>query len=305
MELIAEIVSVGTELLMGQVANTDAQFVASRLAPLGYRVLYQVTVGDNRERLTEVVRIAFSRADIVIFTGGLGPTDDDLTKETGAAALGHTLAPIPAEVERLSAHFAARGREMTPNNLKQAWFPEDAVILPNPNGTAPGCVMAAGGKAAILLPGPPRELMPMFADYALPWLAARSGEKLFSREMRIFGMGESDVTYRLRDIIEGQTNPTVAPYVKTCEVTLRVTALCKTAAEGEALLAPMTEQIQTRLGDVVYSLEGRSLPETCAALLTARGETLDVAESCTGGMLASAFVDVPGCSGFFVEGCVT
>ncbi len=303
--LIAEIISVGTELLMGQIVNTDAQFVASRIAPLGYRVLYQVTVGDNRERLTQAVHTAIERADVVILTGGLGPTDDDLTKETVAAALGLTLVPMPAEVERLTAFFAARGRTMAPNNLKQAWFPEDATILPNPNGTAPGCVMTAGDKAAILLPGPPRELEPMFSDYALPWLAARSGSQLFSRELRIFGMGESDATYRLRDIIESQTNPTVAPYAKTCEVTLHVTALCESEAEGEKLLAPMVERICERLGDVVYSLDGRSLPQTCAALLTARGATLAVAESCTGGMIASSLVDVPGCSSFFVEGCVT
>ena len=308
---------------MGQVANTDAQFVASRLAPLGYRVLYQVTVGDNVERLKEVVRIAFSRADVVVFTGGLGPTDDDLTKETVSAALGLTVVPIPAEVARLTARFAARGYAMMPNNLKQACFPESAVILPNDHGTAPGCILAdaAGEKFAILLPGPPRELCPMFENYAVPWLAARTNSVLLSRELRIFGMGESEVTYRIRDILERQSNPTVAPYVKLCEVTLRVTALAKTAAEAERLLAPVVSEIRARLSDLVYSDCGRSLPETCAALLAAgagesegEGEgtgagkkvkTLAVAESCTGGMVVSALVDVPGCSRFLLEGCVT
>ena len=303
--MVAEIVSVGTELLMGQVVNTDAQFIASRIAPLGYQVFYHITVGDNPVRLTEVVRTAISRADVVIFTGGLGPTDDDLTKETVAAALGLTVVPIPAEVEHLTRYFTEKGRTMAPNNIKQACFPESAVILPNPNGTAPGCIMESDGKLAILLPGPPRELIPMFTNHALPYLEKRSGMRLYSREMRIFGMGESDVTYRIRDIISNQTNPTVAPYAKTGELTLRITAKCDTDAEGEALVAPMLREITSRIGDVVYSVDGEPLPALAARLLTERGLTLAVAESLTGGMVASALVDIPGASAFLLEGAVT
>ncbi|MCE5188205.1 MAG: competence/damage-inducible protein A [Eubacteriales bacterium] len=302
--MIAEIVSVGTELLMGQVVNTDAQFIAQGLAPLGFQVYYHTTVGDNVKRLTAVVHQAVERSDVVVFTGGLGPTDDDLTKETVAAALGLTVEPIPEEVERLTQHFASRGYEFTPNNLKQASFPKSALILPNAFGTAPGCIMTAENKTAILLPGPPRELFPMFQNHVMPYLERLSGNKLYSRELRIFGKGESSVTYELRDIIENQTNPTVAPYVKTGEVTLRVTALCQNDAEGEALARPMIAAILERLGDVVYSTVGESLPETCARMLTDDRQTLAVAESCTGGLLASELVAIPGCSKFLLEGCV-
>lgn len=303
--MIAEIVSVGTELLMGQIVNTDAQFIASHLAPLGYRALYQVTVGDNPARLAGVVQSALARADVLLFTGGLGPTDDDLTKETVAQALGLEMAVVPEEEARLRAYFASRGKEMTPNNLKQARFPTGSIILPNPNGTAPGCIMEADGKAAILMPGPPRELYPMFRDHVLPYLEKRSGVRLHSRELRIFGMGESELTYRLRDLIAAQTNPTIAPYVKTSEVTLRVTAQCQDDAEGERLVAPVIDAILARLGSIVYSTNGESLPALCVRLLLRQGATLAVAESCTGGMLASSIVDIPGCSACFLEGAVT
>ena len=303
--MIAEIVSVGTELLMGQIVNTDAQFIARHLAPLGYQAFYQVTVGDNPARLTGVVQSALARADVVLFTGGLGPTDDDLTKETVAQALGLEMAVVPEEEARLRAYFASRGKEMTPNNLKQARFPAGSIILPNPNGTAPGCIMEADGKAAILMPGPPRELYPMFRDHVLPYLEKRSGVRLHSKELRIFGMGESELTYRLRDLIAAQTNPTIAPYVKTSEVTLRVTAQCQDDAEGERLVVPVIDAILARLGSIVYSTNGESLPALCVRLLLRQGATLAVAESCTGGMLASSIVDIPGCSACFVEGAVT
>ena len=303
--MIAEIVSVGTELLMGQVVNTDAQFIAQRLAPLGFQVFYHTTVGDNVKRLTAVVHQAVERSDVVVFTGGLGPTDDDLTKETVASALGLTVELIPEEAERLKRHFETRGYDFTPNNLKQASFPKNARILPNAFGTAPGCIMTAEDKTAILLPGPPRELFPMFQNHVMPYLEKLSGNKLYSRELRIFGKGESTVTYELRDIIEKQTNPTVAPYVKTGEVSLRVTALCQNEQEGEALARPMIGEIVARLGDIVYSTAGESLPETCARMLTDDRQTLAVAESCTGGLIASELVAIPGCSDFLLEGCVT
>ena len=303
--MIAEIVSVGTELLMGQVVNTDAQFIAQRLAPLGFQVFYHTTVGDNVKRLTAVVHQAVERSDVVVFTGGLGPTDDDLTKETVASALGLTVEPIPEEVERLKKHFETRGYDFTPNNLKQASFPKSAYILPNAFGTAPGCIMTAENKTAILLPGPPRELFPMFQNHVMPYLERLSGNKLYSRELRIFGKGESTLTYELRDIIENQTNPTVAPYVKTGEVSLRVTALCQTLEEGEALARPMIDEIVSRVGDIVYSTIGESLPETCARMLLDENKTLAVAESCTGGLVASEFVAIPGCSSFLLEGCIT
>ena len=303
--MIAEIVSVGTELLMGQICNTDAEYIAKGLAPLGFTVYYHTTVGDNARRLTETARLALQRADVVLFTGGLGPTDDDITKETVASVMGLPLVPIPAEVERLERFFRDKGRGVTPNNYKQARFPKNAVILDNPNGTAPGCIMERDGKTAILLPGPPRELCPMFDNHVMPYLEALSGAKLVSRQLRIFGMGESEVCHRLSDIIESQTNPTLAPYVLTGEVTLRATALAANEEEGLALLRPMIAEIRSRLGDHLYSENGESLPALCARLLTERGQTLALAESCTGGTLAALLTDIPGSSRYLLEACVT
>ena len=303
--MIAEIVSVGTELLMGQVANTDAQHIAKHLAPLGYICYYQDTVGDNVERLTEVVRTALDRSDIVFFTGGLGPTDDDLTKETVAAALGLTCVPIPEEVEKIKYYFESRGREMTPNNVKQGYFPENAIILKNDYGTAPGCIMEANGKAAVLLPGPPRELFPMFDNEVIPYLEKRSNTHLYSKELKFFGIGESQLTYDIRELIENQTNPTIASYVKTGECMLRLTAKCESNEEGEALIRPIEEKIKAIDGYYMFSDKGESLAEVCYRLLKEKGKTLAVAESCTGGLVTSSLVDLPGCSDFLLEGLVT
>ena len=303
--MIAELICVGTELLMGQVLNTNAQFIAQELAPSGIDMYHQLVVGDNPKRLTEAVDTALSRADVVLLSGGLGPTDDDLTKETVAKAMGKELVLFDDEWEKLVAWFTSRGRTIAPNNKKQAMFPRDAIILENPNGTAPGCIMEADGKAAILMPGPPRELRPMFKNLVLPYLLEKSGHRLYSREVRIFGMGESDVAYRLDDLFKNQTNPTIAPYAKTGEVTLRVTARCRDEIEGEALVTPMIETIKATLGDVVYDTNGRALAEVCHHALIEAGKTLAVSESCTGGRLADAFINYPGSSAYFVEGDVT
>lgn len=303
--MIAELICVGTELLMGQVLNTDAQYIAQSLAPSGIDLYRQIVVGDNPKRLTEAVHTALSRADAVILSGGLGPTDDDLTKETVAAALGKELVLFPEEWDRIVAYFTSKGRKAAPNNKKQAMFPKDAIILPNPNGTAPGCIMEADGKCAILLPGPPRELFPMVRDYVMPYLLEKSGHRLYSREVRIFGIGESDVAYRLDRLLKNQTNPTIAPYAKTGEVTLRVTARCRDDAEGEALVSPVLDAIRAELGDCVYDTNGRELAKVCHDALIESGKTLAVAESCTGGRLADAFVNYPGSSAYFMEGAVT
>ena len=303
--MIAELICVGTELLMGQVLNTNAHFIAKELAPSGVDMYHQIVVGDNPKRLTEAIDTALSRADVVLLSGGLGPTDDDLTKETVAKALGKELVLFDDEWEKLVSWFTSKGRSIAPNNKKQAMFPRDAIILDNPNGTAPGCIMEADGKAAILMPGPPRELQPMFLNHVLPYLLNKSGHKLYSREIRIFGMGESDVTYRLDDLIKNQTNPTIAPYAKTSEVTLRITARCRDDAEGEALVLPVIDTIRSILGDVVYDTDGHELAEVCHKMLIEKGKTLAVAESCTGGRLADAFINYPGSSAYFMEGDVT
>lgn len=303
----AEIICVGTELLMGQVLNTNTRYLAQGLAPAGIDVYYQLVVGDNPARLKEAVQTSLNRSDILLLSGGLGPTEDDLTKETVAEAMG--LVPLelyPEEWDKIVAYFAKTNRIPSPNNKKQAMFPKTGcTILPNPKGTAPGCILEKDGKAAVLMPGPPRELIPMFEDYVAPWLAKKSDHKLYSRELRIFGMGEGQVEYTLLPLIDGQTNPTLATYAETGEVKLRITARCESMEEGEGILAPYIEKVHALLGDVIYSDAGKTLPQCCHDLLIAQGKTLSCAESCTGGLLSSAFVDLPGSSAYFMEGDVT
>lgn len=303
--MTAEILSVGTELLMGNILNTNAQYISQKLCDLGINCYFQTTVGDNHDRLVAAVGLALSRADLLILTGGLGPTADDLTKETIADAFGRDLVLDPASEAHIRARFARMGREMTPNNMKQAMFPRGCIILPNPNGTAPGCIVEAGEKAAILLPGPPKEMAPMFDASVMPYLEKRSGYMLLSRVVRVFGMGESEAEYRLLPLMERQTNPTVAPYALAGEMKLRVTAHCKDAAEGELMVTPLLAEIKETLGSVVYSTNDQELHEVCAALLREHGMTLAAAESCTGGMIASKLISVPGISEYFLEGAVT
>lgn len=302
----AEIICVGTELLMGQVLNTNTRYLAQGLAPAGIDVYYQLVVGDNPARLKEAVQTSLGRSDILLLSGGLGPTEDDLTKETVAEAMGLVPLEHPEEWDKIVDFFAQTNRIPSPNNKKQAMFPRTGcTILPNPKGTAPGCILEKDGKAAVLMPGPPRELIPMFEDYVAPYLAKKSDHKLYSRELRIFGMGEGQVEYTLLPLIDGQTNPTLATYAETGEVKLRITARCETMEEGERMLAPYIEKVHDLLGDVIYSDAGKTLPRCCHDLLIAQGKTLSCAESCTGGLLSSAFVDLPGSSAYFMEGDVT
>ena len=301
----AELLSVGTEILMGQIVNTNASYIARRLAELGIDVYIQTTVGDNHNRLAECMRESLSRADFVITTGGLGPTGDDLTKETAADVMGMKLEYDEASLHTLKQRFSAMHKDMTPNNLKQAMFPKESIILSNPMGTAPGCIMEKDGKAIILLPGPPREMKPMMDNHVVPYLEKRSGSMLYSRIVRIFGQGESSVEYALKELMEAQSNPTIAPYAKTGEVTLRVTARCTSTDEGKALVEPVLEKIGTILGDVIYATNDEELHQVCVRALIEKGKTLAVAESCTGGMIASQIVSVAGCSECFLEGAVT
>lgn len=303
--LTAEIISVGTELLMGQIVDTNAQYISQKLAEVGISQYFRATVGDNHDRLYDTIRTAVERADLVLLTGGLGPTEDDLTKETAADVLGYTDFVLDqASYDFMMARFARNQRKMTENNRKQAMFPKEAIVLPNPNGTAPGCIMEKDGKAVILLPGPPKEMVPMFDASVMPYLLQRSHGQLYSRTLRVYGMGESTVEDALRDMIHAQTNPTIATYALTGETTLRVTARCQDTREGEALVGPVVGAIAARLGDVVYTTHGEPLQELCAALLSQGGKTLAVAESCTGGLLASTLISVPGSSHWMLEGCV-
>lgn len=306
--MIAEILCVGTELLMGQVLNTNAQFLSRRLSALGVSQYHQTVVGDNADRLEEAYRLALSRADVVITSGGLGPTVDDITKRIAARVAGKELVFNPQAEAMLRARFSQYGKPMTPNNLSQAMFTADSTLLPNPHGTAPGAIVPMGaGKAVIHLPGPPRELQPMWINEAEPWLQARSGRVLVSRYIRIFGMGESEVDQRLSDLETGG-NPTLSPYCSLGEVMLRATASAPTPPEAEALLLPLIGEVRRRLGPVVYAVEDTdegSLARCAVEALLCRGWTVSTCESLTGGMIASAMVEIPGASQAVRGGLVT
>lgn len=303
--MIAEILAVGTELLMGQIANTNAQYISRRLTELGVNVYFHSVVGDNAARLEETLQKALVRSDIVITTGGLGPTKDDLTKETIAKAMNRRLVFHEDIMELIREYFMKKHRQVAPNNEKQAYLPENSIIIPNPNGTAPGCIIEEEGKTVIMLPGPPKEMQPMFDQTVFPYLRERNGVVLVSRMLKIFGIGESELETRLMDLIDEQSNPTIAPYVAQGEITLRITARCVTKEEAEKLLCPVVEQIEARLGDLVYSRDGQSLEEVVSGLLKQHGHVLATAESCTGGLLAERITNLPGASAVFERGYVT
>ncbi|HOP72921.1 competence/damage-inducible protein A [Thermoclostridium caenicola] len=301
----AEILAVGTELLMGQIANTNAQYLSRRFAELGIDVYYHSVVGDNPRRLKDALIRALERSDIVITTGGLGPTKDDLTKETIAEALGLPLVVHQESLDYIKAFFSKLNRPMCENNVKQAYLPAGSKVVPNRNGTAPGCIVEQGGKVVIMLPGPPKEMIPMFDETVFPYFEGKTGHIIGSRLVKVFGMGESEVETRLMDLVEQQSNPTIAPYVGYGDISLRVTAKCRNRDEAEALIAPVVEKIRERLGACVYSDSGESMEEVVLKLLSEKGWTLSTAESCTGGMLASRLINIPGASRVFDRGFVT
>ena len=305
--MICEILSVGTELLMGQVANTDAQYLSRRLSELGVQVFRHTTVGDNPARVKEALNTALSRSDLVITTGGLGPTEDDLTKEMVAEHFELKMElhqpSMDALVERMRRIHP--DRPLAQNNLKQAYFPAGSTVMPNRRGTAPGCIVERDSKAVAVLPGPPRELKDMFEQQLEPWLLKRREMNLTSRFFRIFGVGESNVETILIDLFHSQ-NPTLALYCGAGEVTARLTASGAPGEDLTPLVDPVEAEILKRLGDSVYA-EGRdkTMEWTVLELLLKRGETVALAESCTGGKLATMLTDSPGASGALLEGFVT
>ena len=303
--MIAEILSVGTELLMGQIANTDAQYISRRLSELGVNIYRHTTVGDNPARVKEAVRQALSRADIVITTGGLGPTEDDLTKEMVAETLGLEMQLHQPSLDAMLSYMTQLGRPITENNRKQAYFPVGAIVMPNRCGTAPGCIVERDGKAVAVLPGPPHELKDMFDCELAPYLAARSGVHIESRFLREFGIGESSLETLLMDLFHTD-NPTLALYCGPGEVMARITARAETSEKAREMIAPLEAEIRRRCGDCVYG-EGvdYSLPHAVKDALARRGETVCFAESCTGGMIASQLVACPGASDVLKESFVT
>ena len=304
--LTAEIIAVGTELLLGKTVNTDAQDVSQLLSELGINVFFHTVVGDNPDRLKQAVEIAKSRADIIITTGGLGPTYDDLTKQTLAEAFGKKLVFNEAVADQIRDFFNKRRHhaEMTKNNLRQAELPEGCVIFDNGVGTAPGCAFEAEGKHVLMLPGPPRECRAMLKACVAPYLKKLSGSGIYSHNIHIFGLGESAVEEKLRDIMESLHNPTLAPYAKDGEVMLRLTARAGSPEEADTLMAPVLAKVRETLCDIIYGVDTGSLENTVAGLLTERGLTIAAAESCTGGLIAKRLTDIPGASKIFMGGIV-
>ena len=280
----AEIIAVGTEILLGDILNTNAQYLALQLAELGIDVHYQSVVGDNPQRLKDTIFHAFSRASLIITTGGLGPTEDDLTKETGAEYFDEELVLDERALKRIENYFNKVGRKMTENNRKQAFVPKNSTVLYNDNGTAPGIIIEKNNKILVMLPGPPKETVPMFEQQVKPYLAKKQEYTFVSRVLRIAGVGESSMETIVKDLIDSQTNPSIAPYAKDAESILRITAKAKDKqqAEGET-----------------------NMQTTVAKLLIDKQKTIATAESCTGGAIASALVEYAGISSAFIDGCVT
>lgn len=302
----AEIIAVGTELLLGQIANTNAQYLSQKLAEIGIGVYFHTVVGDNTQRLLQTIRLAASRSDLVVFTGGLGPTQDDLTKETVAEHIGVGLEVNSPAMEHIEAFFQQRKTVMTENNRKQALVIEGSHVFTNDFGMAPGMGIAHDGTTFILLPGPPSELYPMVESYVMPYLIQLLPDKqvFHSHVLRFYGIGESALEAQLLDLIESQDNPTIASYAKEFEVTLRITARAATVDEAEALIAPVEKEIHDRLGQYIYAIGESSLHEVFVSELKRRGETVACAESCTGGSVASLITMVPGSSAVYNGGIV-
>lgn len=298
----AEIVSVGTELLLGNIVNTNAYYLSKRLAELGHFVYRQTTVGDNAGRLAEVLKEAIGRVELVVITGGLGPTQDDLTKETAAGLFGLDLQLDKASLQRIKERTGER--VLSKANEKQAYVPKGAIVLPNDLGTAPGCIIERDGKVVVLLPGPPREMKEMFEKYAVQYLKIHSNEILLSKVLRIFGIRESQLADILKDFFESYENPTVAPYASGGEVTVRITARAKNKSEAEKLMIPVEKEIRKRLGDYIYAEGDKTMEEVVVELLKKGGLSIATAESCTGGLVAARIINVPGASKVFKEGII-
>ncbi len=306
MVLNAEIIAVGTELLLGQIVNTNAQYLSQQLANLGIGIYYQTVVGDNQERLAETVRQSLARAEIVILTGGLGPTADDLTRDAVALAMDRPLAFDEEVWETIAARMRRFGRKIPENNKRQAMVPRGARVLPNPNGTAPGLAIASDSQLVVLLPGPPREMQPMFLEQVRPQLVQLAGASVIhSHSLRVIGVGESALAEQIGDLIEQQDNPTIALYAKLGELEVRLTAKAKSDDQAQAAIAPVEQQIRQRLGLAVYGEDDETLPLVLGKMLRQRGYRLAVAESCTGGLIGSMITSVPGSSDYFDRGFVT
>lgn len=303
--MTAEIIAVGTELLLGNTVNSNAAALSRELSALGIGVYHHSVVGDNSKRLEEAVQLAKTRADLIITTGGLGPTYDDLTKTVVAECFGKKLVFDENSARRIKDFFKNYHRPMTDNNLQQAYLPEGCTIFQNDFGTAPACAFEVDGIHVMMLPGPPRECEGVFRTCGIPYLQKLSSGVIHSRTLRVFGIGESSLEQQLRPLMEGLENPTLAPYAKDCEVELRITAKADTVQQAEEMIAPVEKQVRQELGDAIYTVDTPSMEYALVKKLQEKGCTLTTAESCTGGLLAKLLTDVSGSSAVFPGGVVT
>lgn len=297
----AEIIAVGTELLLGDIVNTNAQFLSQQLSLLGIDVYYQQVVGDNPRRLKEVICQAIDRSDVVLLSGGLGPTEDDLTKETAAECLGLPLYFDEGVMEEMTRYLKGN---VPSANKKQAYIPQNAMILHNSRGTAPGVIMEQEGKIVVLLPGPPRELEPMFSEQVAPYLRKRSDFVMKSKVLRLFGIGEASAAEAVKDLMDS-ANPTLAPYAKDGEMIFRITAKTDGEEEAEVLIAEMEAKVSERLGQYIYACDEEEMKQVLCRMLAERKLTVAAAESCTAGMFTAMLADVPGASDVLKESVVT
>ena len=305
-----ELFSVGTELLLGEIVDTNAAYLAERLSQFGIGVYHKTTVGDNAERLAAALRVGLGRADVVLATGGLGPTEDDITAAVFAEVMGEELVPDEESAEKIRSFVRQRGIKLLDSLLKQAQIPRGAQVVPNPVGTAPGFILTKEGKTVITLPGVPAEMKAMAEQTVLPYLAHRAALEqgaatIVTRTLRLAGIGESQAEAEIRDLIDAQSNPTIAPYAKTMEVHLRVAARAADTASAEAMIAPIETEIRRRLGSHVYGRDDETLEVLVGRLLTASGKTLAVAESCTGGLIGHRLTNVSGSSQYLLASLVT
>ena len=304
--MIAEILSIGTELLMGQIANTNAQFISKHFTEVDIFVYYHSVVGDNKKRIKSSLLMALERADVVITTGGLGPTQDDITKEVISEVLNKPLVVREEILSEIKKFFIEKGKVMTLNNEKQAYFPLDSILIKNKMGTAPGCLIEYNNKIIIMLPGPPSEMRPMFLQFVIPFFEKKGTYQLKSKFIRIFGIGESAMESKISDLISSQSNPTIAPYTKQGEVTLRVSARYNKKNENvEKILDPTIKKIKERLGEYIYSYDNEELKVVAYKKLYNSNIKISLAESCTGGLLAKYITDIPGSSSIFESSIVT
>ncbi len=301
-----EIICVGTELLLGNIVNTNAAYMAEKISEAGLSCYYQSVVGDNEERLLESIKTARKRSDIIILCGGLGPTEDDLTKETAAKSYGRKLIMDEESRLHIEQYFAKKGTQPTENNWKQALVPEGGRAIFNPNGTAPGIIMEEKDARLILLPGPPSELIPMFENDIFPYLKELTPSVILSKTVKICGIGESKVETMIADLIDAQSNPTIATYAKIGEVHIRVTASGEDKKAARKLVKPIIQELKDRFGNYIYTTdESETLEQSVVDLLLANKLTVSCAESCTGGMLSSRLINVPGVSDVYKSGFVT